>query len=48
MKGLSFLGGIILVVAFIVALCKYGAIMLLAPIAMIFILFLLLCGVKFK
>lgn len=48
MKGLSFLGGIILVVAFIVALCKYWAIMLLAPIAIIFILFLLLCGVKFK
>lgn len=48
MKDLSFLGGIILVVAFIVALCKYGAIMLLAPIAIIFILFLLLCGVKFK
>jgi hypothetical protein len=48
MKGLSFLGGLILVVAFIVALCKYGAIMLLAPIAIIFILFLLLCGVKFK
>lgn len=48
MKGLSFLGGIVLVVAFIVALCKYGAIMLLAPIAIIFILFLLLCGVKFK
>ena len=48
MKGLSFLGGIILVVAFIVALCKYGAIILLAPIAIIFILFLLLCGVKFK
>lgn len=48
MKSLSFLGGIILVVAFIVALCKYGAVMLLAPIAIIFILFLLLCGVKFK
>lgn len=48
MKDLSFLGGIILVVAFIVALYKYGAIMLLAPIAIIFILFLLLCGVKFK
>lgn len=48
MKSLSFLGGIILMVAFIVALCKYGAVMLLAPIAIIFILFLLLCGVKFK
>lgn len=48
MKSLSFLGGIILVVAFIVALYKYGAIMLLAPIAIIFILFLLLCEVKFK
>lgn len=48
MKDLSFLGGIILVLAFIIALFKYGAIMLLAPIAIIFILILLLCGVKFK
>ena len=48
MKSLSFLGGIILVLAFIIALCKYGVIILLAPIAIIFILFLLLCGVKLK
>lgn len=48
MKSLSFLGGIILVLAFIIALCRYGVIMLLAPIAIIFILFLLLCGVKLK
>lgn len=48
MEYLSFLGGIILVIAFIIALCKYGVIMLLAPIAIIFILFLLLCGVKLK
>lgn len=48
MKSLSFLGGIILVIAFIVALCRYGVAMLLAPIAIIFILFLLLCGAKFK
>ena len=48
MKILSFLGGIILVLAFIIALCKYGVIMLLAPIGIIFILFLLLCGVKLK
>ena len=48
MKALSFLGEIILVLAFIIALCKYGVIMLLAPIAIIFILFLLLCGVKLK
>ena len=48
MKGLSFLGGIILVLAFIIALCRYGAIMLLAPIAIIFILILLVCGCKFK
>lgn len=48
MKGLSFLGGVILVLAFIIALCKYGVSVLLAPIAIIFILFLLLCGVKLK
>lgn len=48
MKILSFLGGIILVLAFIIALCKYGVIILLTPIAIIFILFLLLCGVKLK
>ena len=48
MKILSFLGGIILVLVFIIALCKYGPVMLLAPIAIIFILFLLLCGVKLK
>ena len=48
MEILSFLGGIILVIAFIIALCKYGVSMLLAPIAIIFILFLLLCGVKLK
>lgn len=48
MKILSFLGGIILVLAFIIALCKYGVIMLLTPFAIIFILFLLLCGVKLK
>ena len=48
MKSLSFLGGIILVISFIVALCKYGPVILLAPIAIIFILFLLLCGVKLK
>ena len=48
MKILSFLGEIILVIAFIIALCKYGPVMLLAPFAIIFILFLLLCGVKLK
>ena len=48
MKDLSFLGGAILAIAFIIALCRYGPIMLLAPIAIIFILFLLLCGVKLK
>lgn len=48
MKGLSFLGRIILILAFIIALCKYGVGILLAPIAIIFILFLLLCGVKLK
>lgn len=48
MKDLSFLGGIILVLAFIIALCKYGVGILLAPIAIIFILFLLICGCKFK
>ena len=48
MKSLSFLGGIILILAFIIALCKYGVSMLVAPIAIIFILFLLLCGCKFK
>ena len=48
MKSLSFLGEIILVLAFIIALFKYGVSMLLAPIAIIFILFLLLCGVKLK
>lgn len=48
MKSLSFLGGIILVIAFIIVLCRYGPIMLLAPIGLIFILFLLLCGVKLK
>lgn len=48
MKDLSFLGGVILVLAFIIALCKYGVSVLLAPIAIIFILFLLLCGVKLK
>ncbi len=48
MKDLSFLGGIILVIAFIIALCQYGAVMLLAPIAIIFILILLVCGCKFK
>ena len=48
MEYLRLLGGMILVIAFIIALCKYGVIMLLAPIAIIFILFLLLCGVKLK
>ena len=48
MKSLSFLGGIILVLAFIIALFKYGVGILLAPIAIIFILFLLVCGCKFK
>lgn len=48
MKSLSFLGEILLVVVFIIALCKYGLVVLLAPIAIIFILFLLLCGVKLK
>lgn len=47
MKSLSFLGGIILAIAFIIALCRYGPVMLLAPIAIIFILFLLMCGCKF-
>lgn len=47
MKILSFLGGIILAIAFIIALCRYGPVMLLAPIAIIFILFLLMCGCKF-
>ena len=48
MKSLSFLGEILLVVVFIIALFKYGVVVLLAPIALIFILFLLLCGVKLK
>lgn len=48
MKSLSFLGGMILAIAFIIALCRYGPVMLLAPIAIIFILFLLMCGVKLK
>ena len=48
MKALSFLGEIILVLAFIIALFKYGVRMLLAPFAIIFILLLLLCGVKLK
>ena len=48
MKILSFLGEIILVIAFIIALFRYGPVMLLAPFAIIFILFLLLCGVKLK
>ena len=48
MKGLNFLGGVILVLAFIIALCKYGVNVLLAPIGIILVLFLLLCGVKLK
>lgn len=46
-KGLEWIGYAILIVAFIICLFEHGIVMFLLPVAVVVILFLLLCGCKF-